>query len=505
MTILKKYLYATSLIFINHVVYSANINQNIPMSFTDYTLKENLLDDEVYMIELLIESVRSNYEDDYYSGDWLERDEARKEPDYKPSFPKEHVSRADTELKDKTWFSCQMLGETRPVRDITALRYLPLLDGLVLTGNQVKDISPLASSSRLKALYLHGNDIRSIEPLVNCKRLKYLNLTDNPITDLSPLESMESLETIELSANQISAFRKLTRLPNIRKLEFDLETFDSFEGFPEMPNLQIIRGAHVNSLAGLEKFASLENIDNLSGSIDSLKPMEDLKKLTHFNFYGTSISDLTPLAELDQLRSISLKTDRHIELAPLRSLPMLRDVSIIVKEAEHPDLGHLRENLQSWDIEFHSKAAKSKPSLSIEVVDQETFNFYDGYADYGIEVDQINHGLLSSELDWLDKKLESLLSKTLKNGDDYEIPFKWPGARSRTVVIYSQEAASALPKIITGIQEALSHAKNDWIIYFQSDYEFDTEKKDFIVWIYPDKIQTTSEYQPIVELLLNSK
>lgn len=476
--------------------------KKIPMTFIEYTLQENLSDDEIYMIELLIESARSNYEEDYYSGDWLERDDARGEPDYKPHFPRDHVERAFAVITNKTWFSCQMMGKKRPVRDITALRYLPALTGLVLTGNEVKDLSPLENCKQLETLYLHSNQIRSIKPLENCENLKHLVLDENPITDLSPLESMESLEIIELSADQVPTFQKLARLPNVQQLEFDLDTFHSFAGLPEMPKLRVIRGAHVESLTGLEAFTSLENIENLSGPIDSLEPLQNLKNLTHFNFYGTNISDLSPLAELHQLRSVYLKTNHYLELAPLTSLPMLRDVSVMIDQAEHPDQSSLQKRLQSWDIDFLSEVQRSVPSLKIEVVNQATFDFYDGHKGYGISNAPINSGLLSSELDWLDDKLEHFLSQDLLDGDDYEIPFKWPGARSRTVVIYSKKSAKKLPYIVTGIQQILSHAKNDWIIYFQSDYELEEGEPDFTVWIYPDKIQTTAEHAPILEKLL---
>jgi len=54
--------------------------------------------------------------------------------------------------------------------------------------------------------------------------------------------------------------------------------------------------------------------------------------------------------------------------------------------------------------------------------------------------------------------------------------------------------------LVLGFQKVLSQAKEDWIIYFQSD----DAKIKFIVWIYPDKIMVTKEYEAAVRRLIKS-
>gem|GEM_PF-5477223 len=82
----------------------------------------------------------------------------------------------------------------------------------------------------------------------------------------------------------------------------------------------------------------------------------------------------------------------------------------------------------------------------------------------------------------------------------YAIPSRWGGARSRTVVLNSDRAVKAFPQLVLGFQKVLSQAKEDWIIYFQSD----DAKIKFIVWIYPDKIMVTKEYEAAVRRLIKS-
>ena len=110
-----------------------------------------------------------------------------------------------------------------------------------------------------------------------------------------------------------------------------------------------------------------------------------------------------------------------------------------------------------------------------------------------------NYELLASEMEWLQDRIEASLAPRFKDGEDYDIPFQWGGARSKTVVLLSEKAIRAFPQVVTGIQKALTHARNDWIIYFQSD------GPEFIVWVYPDKIVTTREFEENVKNLLQAR
>jgi len=135
----------------------------------------------------------------------------------------------------------------------------------------------------------------------------------------------------------------------------------------------------------------------------------------------------------------------------------------------------------------------------LEVVDQKTFDVYDTEKPHNVTKSDANEGLLSSELEWLDAQIDDVLSVDFEEDEDYTIPFQWGGARSRTVVLLSEEAIEAFPRLVLGIQKVLSTAKKDWIIYFQSDGDA------FIVWVYPDKIMVTKEYAESVRTLIKPK
>jgi hypothetical protein len=95
------------------------------------------------------------------------------------------------------------------------------------------------------------------------------------------------------------------------------------------------------------------------------------------------------------------------------------------------------------------------------------------------------------------------LKVDFEKDDDYSIPFRWLGARSRTVVLLSDQAVEAFPRLVLQIQKVLAHANKDWIIYFQSD-EVEVEQV-FVVWIYPDRIMVTKKYEKTVRKLIKAR
>lgn len=476
---------------------AAAIHQEMaPVSLMDYASSKNLSDEELITLEILTDGVR--WKVDGNSWELVDRLKlARKKPGYKPTFKIEEFRRFAPELERLDWLSLQVISDERPVRDIKALGYLPNLAGLVLSGSEVQDLDPLRRCPKLERLNLAKMKVKDLSPLEGCGELAELNLSDAEIGDLSVLEKLSGLKELSISISQLPQFQKLGKLPSLERLEISGDEMESFEGFPDMPKLRTIRGADVRSLSGIEKFPSLESLVNFAGPFDSLEPLSALTRLTHVGILESRVRSLAPVAELLELRVLRLETEFNLDVSELRKLPKLREVSVRNGDNEVPGLQELRAGLTSWDVEFLADSPRTTPSLRLEIVDQETFDHYDIKERYGISKDEIGSSMLDSELDWLDTRLDKVFG-LLKEDDDYAIPFKWPGGRSRTVVIYSERAAKAFPTLVKDMQTVLGTAKKDWILYFQSD----GLDEDFIVWVYPDRIVTTQEYADTVRRLI---
>ncbi len=99
---------------------------------------------------------------------------------------------------------------------------------------------------------------------------------------------------------------------------------------------------------------------------------------------------------------------------------------------------------------------------------------------------------------WLEGRIGEFLEVDFEKNEDYSLLNRGRIARSTTVVLLSDRAVEAFPRLVLGIQKVLCHATKDWIIYFQSD----DVKEEFVVWIYPDKVMVTKEHEKLVRKLI---
>ncbi len=434
---------------------------------------------EAYTIDLLIDKIRYKFDDNSSQTD-DQRDALRNEADYFPELDRDLLDAAVPHLMELEFINFQPLGTPiPPIVNLKPLQYLPKLKTLVLTDNEVADLTPLQQ----------------------CPQLKRLGIRGNPVSDFKVIELISTLKELEIGTGQISAFCELKEIPKLQCLKIDSENFESFQSFPEMPQLRELWGGDVISLDGLERFVSLENIQNLSGPIESLNPLSRLKKLTHLHLIDTNVQSVSPLVGLQELRVLWLGTNaENIDLSPLYELRNLHEVSLGRGNEDFEGVKQLRLSLALWDDEFKAESPRFEPSLRVEVVDQATFDYYDTEAAYNISDNETNTRLVASELEWLDKQLDQVFAGTYKDGDDFSIPYKWMHSRSRPIVLYSERAVNEFPVLATKIQRILSHARNDWIIYIQSD----GVSPDFIAWIYPDKLVVTEENAKRVQQLVGA-
>jgi len=488
-------------IFGTLVIKSLSAEPMTVKTFADYASQPDLNDDQTYMVEMIVDSARSEFDESYWD-DFSERIDEREKPDYKPQFKREHIAPAARIVIDRDWLSFQRTNGERPIRDIDALRFFPKVVGLSLGENEISDISPLAGFSELRRLHLEKNRLRNLSPLGSCSKLDQLEIEGNPVEDLSVLAKLPSLKRLSISADQLPAFGKVEILPQLVELDIscDGKPLTSFHGLPAMPKLASLRGVDTASLAGLERYPSLCNLVNFSGNFGSLEPLAALPLLTHFNFPTTKVKDLAPLSRVAGLKDIWIGTNsKTLDLTPLESISGLRGLSVKCAGKEPAGLAPLRKKLKSWDEDFHVTPARHTPSQKLEILDEKAFGALDRKPPHGTWNPDGNAGLLGSELEWLDQKIEAALGKWLEEDDDYHFPYQWQGCRWRDLQLMSENSLGALPRVVGDIQKVLSHSKNDWIIYLQSD------GGDLNMWVYPDKVVVAEEHAEMAKALLQKR
>jgi hypothetical protein len=179
-------------------------------------------------------------------------------------------------------------------------------------------------------------------------------------------------------------------------------------------------------------------------------------------------------------------------------------------ECDRQLLEVIQNDLGSWDKEFKTEKNKVEPALHLDVVSQETFDYYDSKAPYGIQPGQVDDGMFESEREWLIEQISEALSMDFSEDTDFLLPRTTGTQRTERLVLYSHEAYGSFRDVALAVQRILCQTRNDWIIWCQSllwespeDQEIPDGVEDFIVWIYPNKIMVAEQDADTVRKLLS--
>lgn len=140
-----------------------------------------------------------------------------------PELTGEAVEALKRSLSDCTFENSRLVYTV----ELDGERYRRDLTILDLSGKgRPFDFSGIEWIPDLEKLDLSGNDIEYVNCLKTLIKLRELDLSDNCITDLSPLAALYNLEKLDLSNNRISTITPLLSLPHLKELDIrgnDLE------------------------------------------------------------------------------------------------------------------------------------------------------------------------------------------------------------------------------------------------------------------------------------------
>jgi hypothetical protein len=483
-------------------------------SFLRLALKADLDQERAYTICRLIDAVGWEIRGGDWDWDWLQQTKG----DYRRLIQRERsiVEPAWRSLAEEEGLSLQTTSDDMPrVSTVVPLGDMTNLRRLVLQNNEIADLQPLAKMSKLKFLTIYRNKVTDLSPLADLQSLEILSLAYNPIGSLAVLEQLPKLRWLALSTDQVGCFAHCKRLPSVQVLEITGEApVDNVVNFPEMPSLKVLRVDQLKDIAGIERFPSLSTLDLIHGLLARLEGVEKLKGLTHLEAWSSQPLSLQPLSTMYGLRCVEIFTPAGVtDLSALSRLPVLHEFRIGDQHdankipCNRAELEALKKSLTPWAGEFKAPDKKASPSLEIEIVSQETFDYYDTEA-FGIKPGECEDGMFKSERRWLqDELIDSIEAMKLKHGDnkDFFVTSQTAFARSEGLVLYSLRAYERIHEIITAIQGVLCEARNDWIIYFQGlasegpDWEeLPEDAQEFTVWIYPDKIMATEKDAAVI-------
>lgn len=274
-----------------------------------------------------------------------------------------------------------LLVDDSKVNDLTSLTALSELDTLTLSTSQLdmQDLSTILHAVRTVhqlTLYLHGSPLQGLPDVSRIQGLwsLSLHLEGSRIANTSGLEKVQGLQQLSLFLDfaEFSGL-SLRSIPGVRVLEV------SFRGtgirqLPQLPdhltdltldlagsqvrqlpvflssNLATLnlRLSPVQSLAGIERLAGLENLT--------------------LDVSSSGITDLEPLASLHQLKTLDLRLNwsQIGEIRNLVGLQNLHNLSLHLAGAGTQNLGYLNQlkNIEKLTLDFGYMEARSFPDIS---------------------------------------------------------------------------------------------------------------------------------------------
>ena len=465
------------------------------------------LDNETaFTICRLIDYVGSSIREDW-DWDWLQK----KRKNYRKLIDLDLLKDAWNELFKRDWLSLQTTNDVdKRLSTITPLEGLDNLRTLVLQNNLITDLSPISGLIKLTHLTIYANRVSDLSPIRNLRLLEELHLGENPVSSLRILEDLPNLRQLELTPDQIPKFEKCKKLPRLAALDvYGEQKIAHFKNWPEMPSLKLLKAYATENLDGLERLTPLETLRLSVGTYSDLHPLRNLNALTHLELITSKPLDLEPLAKLHALRSLVIHCPNADNLDALTNLPVLTKLDFGKTVCNRQQLEAIQTDLGSWDNEFKIDKPKTVPSFALEVVDQETFDYYDSKAPYGVQPGQTDDGMLESERDWLVEEIREAISLNFTDETDFHLPFTTGTQRTERLIIFSLQAYESFRDIALKVQNILCQTRNDWIIWCQSllwespeEQEIPDGVEDFIVWIYPNKIMVAEQDAETVQKLL---
>lgn len=270
---------------------------------------------------------------------------------------------------------------SRKISDISELSKCPDLTKLDLRDNDIADLSALVDLQNLKWLCLWNNQVSDLGPLFTLSGLAYLDLDSNQVTDISILAALPQLQELWLSGNQLKQLATLSQLTDLRRLglkntgltDADLEILAKLTKLTELnieendgltkaavdklkaslPGCEIKHselsytvtfgqtvykadtavsitapGANVSSLAGLERFDFLQNLELGQNRVTDLSPLSGLAALRTLGLGGNGLADISPLSGLTGLTKLDLSDNGIRDLAALSKLTALTELNL---------------------------------------------------------------------------------------------------------------------------------------------------------------------------------
>ena len=343
---------------------------NPPVNFVTWASDSARSADELFTVEVLLERMRGwphwpfrDRQEPF--DDRMKRLRARKfDPAYRSALPLDEIEQLQERAHTVTHFGGIGGVSDRPLRDVRALRFFPLLQEIRLDSSDISDLSPVASLKKVKNFSIgEYDDVGGCHPLVfaQCGEMPEVERLDlalrHPWPDLRAVADWPALRELSFSGNLL-ALADVRELPAAEFLQAHKwvehkTSLRDLRMFPAMPKVKRLSLQDTSSLNGIERYPTVVNLE-IGGEFRDLTPLLALTNVTFLKLTGEYFTDLTPLTRMPKLREIVFVRERPLDLAILSDAPELRRVQFERCAIMRTELAALNAGLPPEENDFRA-------------------------------------------------------------------------------------------------------------------------------------------------------
>jgi internalin A len=214
------------------------------------------------------------------------------------------------------------------VSDLAPLSGLVALQSLNCRCTPVSDLAPLSGPVALQSLNCVGTRVSDLAPLSGLVALQSLNCRGTPVSDLAPLSGLLALQSLNCRSTRVSDLAPLSGLLALQSLGCGGTLVSDLAPLSGLLALQSLDcgGTLVSDLAPLSGLVALQSLDCRFTPVSDLAPLSGLVALQSLDCGITPVSDLAPLSGLVALQSLDCRSTRVSDLAPLSGLVALQSL-----------------------------------------------------------------------------------------------------------------------------------------------------------------------------------
>ncbi len=355
-------------------------------NFLTWVTNPQRTNDELFTVELLLERMRCwqhwPFRDRSLPFDQHQaaKKERMRNPAYRPSLPLDELEALQERADTVTYFAGDAMSD-RPVRDVTALPFFPALVNLHLTHTELADLSPLGHLPEVDWLTLMEKpDFVPSEPwdfaqLGAKPKLAHVHLSlRQPWPNLAAIATWPAAREFIYNGNLL-ALEEVETLPGSEMVRAQkwvgaAVSLRNLKRFPAMPKVKRLHLEPTASLAGIERYPTLLNLE-IGGEFTDLTPLEALANVTFLKLTSEHFTDLGPLTRMPKLRELVFVREKPIDLSKLTDAPQLRRVAFERCATMRTEVAALNAGLPPEADDFLAETQRPLGRLKFYLIDRE--------------------------------------------------------------------------------------------------------------------------------------